>query len=100
MGGTIALRLAEEGADVVLNDRVAERTPPWEEKIRALGRDVVSVIGNVTKRADAERFVVAALERWGQVDLLVNSAGGFRGPGPNPSCEMAEDGRRGTTGNK
>lgn len=99
MGGTIALRLAQEGADVVLNDRVAERMQPWEERITALGREVIAVAGNVTKRADAERFVGAALERWGQVDLLVNAAGGFRGPNHNPIWEMSEEDWEVTIGN-
>jgi NAD(P)-dependent dehydrogenase (short-subunit alcohol dehydrogenase family) len=99
MGGTIAFRLAQEGADVVLNDRVAERTDAWEQKIKALGRDVVTVVGNVTKREDAARFVGAALDRWGQVDLLVNAAGGFRGPNHNPIWEMSEEDWEITMGN-
>src|SRR5581483_10182693 len=91
MGGAIALRLAEEGADIVLNDRLPGLTEPWEAQIRALGRDVVSVLANVTRREGAERVVDAALERWGRVDILVNVVGGIKGPVENPLWEITEE---------
>ena len=50
MGGAIAVRLAQEGADIVLNDRAAERAGRCEEDIRRLGRDVVTVVASVTRR--------------------------------------------------
>ena len=55
MGGAIALRLAEEGADIVLNDRLPDLTNETETAIRDLGRDVVSVVANVTRREGAEQ---------------------------------------------
>ena len=55
MGGTIALRLAEEGAMVALNDRRPGATDPWLERITALGGDAFSVTGNVTRRARRRR---------------------------------------------
>src|SRR5207248_2125091 len=79
MGGAIALRLAEEGADLVLNDRLPGLTNAYEAPIRALGRDVVSVLANVTRREGAQQVVNAALERWGRVDILVNVVGGIKG---------------------
>jgi NAD(P)-dependent dehydrogenase (short-subunit alcohol dehydrogenase family) len=80
MGGAIALRLAAEGCDVALNDVDAAFTAPYAEQIRALGRDVVEVTGDVTRRADAEALVGAAVDRWGGVDILVNNVGGTVGP--------------------
>ena len=80
MGGAIAIRLAEEGADVVLNDRVADRAGRFEADIRALGRDAVTVVANVTRREGAQAVVGAALERWGRVDILMNVVGGSQGP--------------------
>jgi NAD(P)-dependent dehydrogenase (short-subunit alcohol dehydrogenase family) len=91
MGGAIALRLAEEGADVALNDRLPDLTSETEKAIRNLGRDVVSVVANVTRREGAERLVNAALERWGRIDILVNVVGGVRPPVVNPIWKISEE---------
>ena len=91
MGGTIAVMLAEEGADVVLNDRLPGKVEEYEEKIRALGRDVVSVVGNVTRREGAEAVVDAGIERWGRIDVLVNVVGGIKGPMVSPIWETREE---------
>jgi NAD(P)-dependent dehydrogenase (short-subunit alcohol dehydrogenase family) len=80
MGGAIALRLAKEGADVVVNDRVAGRTDGIERDIRAMSRDVVAVHANVTRRQGAAAVIDAALDGWGRVDILVNVVGGMKGP--------------------
>src|SRR5215471_13651736 len=91
MGGAIALRLAEEGADVALNDRLPHLTDQTEKAIRDLGRDVISVVANVTRREEAERLVSAALDRWGRVDVLVNVVGGVRPPVVNPIWTISEE---------
>jgi NAD(P)-dependent dehydrogenase (short-subunit alcohol dehydrogenase family) len=91
MGGAIALRLASEGADVVLNDRLDDRAATYEEPIRALGRDVVTVVANVTRREGSQAVVAAALERWHRVDILVNVVGGIKGPVAVPLWEITEE---------
>jgi NAD(P)-dependent dehydrogenase (short-subunit alcohol dehydrogenase family) len=77
LGAAIALRLASEGADVVLNGRVAANASQLEEQIRALGRDVVTVRADVADASGAAAVVGAALERWNRIDILVNNAGGL-----------------------
>ena len=91
MGGTIAVMLAAEGADVVLNDRLPGKVDEYEEKIKALGRDVISVVENVTRREGAKAVVDAGLERWGRIDLLVNVVGGIKGPMVSPIWETREE---------
>ena len=91
MGGAIAMRLAEEGADIVLNDRAAERASRCEEDIRRLGRDVVTVVASVTRREGAQAVVQAALDRWDRVDVLVNVVGGIKGSVRNPVWTMTDD---------
>jgi NAD(P)-dependent dehydrogenase (short-subunit alcohol dehydrogenase family) len=91
MGGAIALRLAEEGADVALNDRLPDLTNQAEKAIRDMGRDVISVVANVTRREEAERLVSAALDRWGRIDILVNVVGGVRPPVVNPIWTISEE---------
>jgi 3-oxoacyl-[acyl-carrier protein] reductase len=91
MGAAVAVRLAEEGADVGLNDRRPGTTEPVEAQIHSLGRDSFSVVTNVTRREGATELVQATLERWGRVDILVNVVGGVRGPVAAPVWEIAEE---------
>jgi len=91
MGGGIAERLAAEGADIALNDRLEGTTEAREAVIRGMGRDAFSVIANVTRRDGAARLVDAALERWGRIDALVNVVGGMRPPPQIPVWEISED---------
>ena len=91
MGGAIARRLAEEGAAIVLNDRLSDRFDRYEPAIRELGVEVISIQANVTRRDEARRVVAAAEDRWGRVDILVNVVGGIKGPVVNPLWEIDEE---------
>ena len=79
IGRGIALGLAHEGADVVINYRndrdAAERTAA---EIRALGRRAAVVQGDTSVRADVERLVGVAVGALDGLDLLVNNAGILR----------------------
>ena len=76
IGQAIALGIAREGADVVVNYRqdraAAERTAA---AIRELGRRTAVVQGDTSVRADVDRLVAEAIEALGAIDLLVNNAG-------------------------
>ncbi|MET0377658.1 MAG: SDR family oxidoreductase [Spongiibacteraceae bacterium] len=91
MGGHIALGLAREGADILLNDRIDSLTEQFMAPIRELGRDVVSVTANVTRREGAQQVVDVALKRWGRIDILVNTVGGIKGAIENPIWETTEE---------
>jgi 3-oxoacyl-[acyl-carrier protein] reductase len=75
IGREIALKLAGDGARVVVNDL---DTAPAEETmtaIRAAGGEAVACNGDVTAEDFAERFVSAAVDTWGGLDIIVNNAG-------------------------
>lgn len=91
MGGTIAQRLAEEGARVVINDRVPGRLQEWAQRLSGKGFDVLAVPGNPTKREDAEDLVRQTVERFGRVDILVNVIGGLRGTLYQPLLDQTEE---------
>jgi NAD(P)-dependent dehydrogenase (short-subunit alcohol dehydrogenase family) len=91
MGGAIALRLAEEGANVALNDRVAERAGAHRDEVAATGADVIVVASSVTRRDGAGALIDAALERWGHIDILVNVVGGVKGPVVNPVLDITDE---------
>ncbi|MBI5289662.1 MAG: SDR family oxidoreductase [Chloroflexi bacterium] len=77
MGRSIALTLARDGADLVLNYRKSrERGDENLALIEAMGRRAMAVQADVTVFADVEAMFAAAVERFGKVDIVVNSAGG------------------------
>jgi 3-oxoacyl-[acyl-carrier protein] reductase len=75
IGAEIALKLAGEGARVVLNDIDAAPAEETLAAVRALGADGEAVVGDVAEPDFGERFVSAALERFGRLDIIVNNAG-------------------------
>ena len=76
LGRAIALRLAEQGADIAFsyrgNEAAARETAAG---IEAFGRRAVMFQGDVKEPEAAEGLVKAALEAFGKVDILVNNAG-------------------------
>jgi NAD(P)-dependent dehydrogenase (short-subunit alcohol dehydrogenase family) len=75
LGAALADRLVEEGARVAVCGRDAGRLAATEQRLRDAGGDALVVEADVTRPADLERFVDAAVARWGRVDGLVNNAG-------------------------
>lgn len=75
IGREIALKLAAEGAAVVVNDLDAAPAEETIEAIKALGGTAVACIGSVTESGFAERFVGTAVEQLGGLDIIVNNAG-------------------------
>jgi 3-oxoacyl-[acyl-carrier protein] reductase len=76
IGRAIAVRLATQGADVVLSYRGNEAAAAETVgAIEALGRRGIAVQGEATDPAAAEAVVKATLEAFGKADILVNNAG-------------------------
>ena len=75
IGRAVALKLAVEGARVVVNDR--DEAPAMEtvEAIRAAGGEAEPCVGSVTDADFGQRFVRAAVDRYGALDIIVNNAG-------------------------
>ncbi|MGH9114087.1 MAG: SDR family NAD(P)-dependent oxidoreductase [Acidimicrobiales bacterium] len=87
IGRSIALALADEGADLAL---VARRRPGLEAvaaEVAALGRRAEVFPADVTAPDAAAAVLAAALERFGRVDILVNNAG--KGA-PKPLLELTD----------
>ena len=75
IGRTIALGLAEGGADVVSSARRMDLVNSLAEEIEGLGRKSLRVTCDVADRASLEKLLQACLEFFGKVDILVNAAG-------------------------
>ena len=76
IGQAIALRLAEEGADVVINYVThPETAAETVQSVLKLGRRAVSIKGDLSKVADTQRLVHESVQALGGLDILVNNAG-------------------------
>ena len=75
LGLALAELLVSEGARVAVCGRDEGRAQSVEAQLRERGGDVVGVSADVTNSEDLERFVDVALERFGQIDGVVNNAG-------------------------
>jgi NAD(P)-dependent dehydrogenase (short-subunit alcohol dehydrogenase family) len=79
LGAKLSARAAAEGAKVVLAARSDGVTGQVVKEITAAGGDAVAVQCDVRKEEDVERVVATAVERYGKVTGLVNSAYGHPG---------------------
>ncbi len=75
IGKALALRLAGEGAWVVLAARNAERLQTLAEECRMLGGKAEAVPTDVTDEAQCKALVGRAKETFGRIDMLINNAG-------------------------
>jgi NAD(P)-dependent dehydrogenase (short-subunit alcohol dehydrogenase family) len=75
IGKAIALKLAQEGASVVLTARGEELLNQVVNEIRAAGGKAVGVAADVSKKEDCERLIRQTIEAYGKIDILINNAG-------------------------
>ncbi|WP_138472389.1 SDR family NAD(P)-dependent oxidoreductase [Poseidonocella sp. HB161398] len=76
IGKTLALGLAAQGADVVVNyASAADRAAEVVAEIEAMGRRALAIKADVSQEADADRLVAEAVEAMGRIHILVNNAG-------------------------
>ncbi len=87
IGADIARRFLELGAGVVINGRNEEKL---ENTRKALGHDdrVIAIAGDVGDSETGKRLAQAAIQNFGQIDVLVNNAGIF---GLKPFLEVTAD---------
>ncbi|MFC1945889.1 SDR family NAD(P)-dependent oxidoreductase [Chloroflexota bacterium] len=91
IGRAIALRLAGEGADVVVDDIVIERAREVADEIRGLGRKALAVQTDVTRSQETDAMAKAALAEFGKIDILVNNVGGTGGRKAADFVELTEE---------
>ncbi|HEY3398293.1 MAG TPA: 3-oxoacyl-[acyl-carrier-protein] reductase [Armatimonadota bacterium] len=75
IGRAIALSLAAQGANIVINDVDAEAGAATVKDIEALGREAIFHGANVVDETQVEEMVEAVMARWGRLDMLINNAG-------------------------
>jgi len=97
IGRAHALRLAEEGAKIVVNDlgaalsgegSDATRAEAVAEEIRSNGGEAIANAESIADWEGARRLIESAVESFGRIDILVNNAGNHR---PNLIGDVQED---------
>ena len=90
LGRSMAFRLAEEGADIVV---AARRVPPLEETAEGVverGGKALVVPTDVTDTAQVNRLIEKTLAEMGKIDVLINNAGIVRGERPKFMWEISD----------
>ena len=78
IGRSIALRLADEGADLVVNYETSQsEAEQLVGEIAAHGRRAVAIQADVSKKADVGKLFAQVGKEFGKLDILVNNAGIF-----------------------
>ena len=102
MGHAVALRLAQEGADVIVLDKFAAPKSIWPgdeewngldavvDEIKAQGRQGLAVSADVSDARAVDAAVAAALKKFGKIDILVH-CGGIRGSMTTPIMDLSEE---------
>ncbi len=101
MGHAIALRLAKEGADVVVTDKFAAPKSmfPGDEgwggldeivgEIEAIGRKALAVTVDINTSQEIDAIVAKTLEKFGKIDILIHAAA-IRGPVGVPIVDLTD----------
>jgi NAD(P)-dependent dehydrogenase (short-subunit alcohol dehydrogenase family) len=76
IGQSIAEAFAQLGANVVIASRREENLLPAAAKIRALGASCLAVPMNIRNTSEVESLLQRSLDTFGQIDFLINNAGG------------------------
>jgi 3-oxoacyl-[acyl-carrier protein] reductase len=88
-GRGIALKLAEEGCDVICADIDLPGAEKTAESVKVLGRKSIGIQVDITDRTSVDTTISRALEEFDHIDILVNCAG--RASGIRPFTEMTQE---------
>jgi len=75
IGRGIALRLAKDGATVIINDINKENANKVSKEIQAMGQKSMAIIGDVSKEKDVQNLVDKVVAEYGKLDVMVANAG-------------------------
>ncbi len=102
MGHAVALRLAAEGANVIVLDKFAKPKSLWPgdegwdgldavvEEIKSQGGEALAVVADIADSKAVDDAVAAALKKFGKIDILVH-CGGIRGSMTTPIIDLSEE---------
>jgi 3-oxoacyl-[acyl-carrier protein] reductase len=101
MGRSVAVRLAQDGANVAVMDKFAVPKNIWPgeenwggldavvDEIKAQGKQGLAIVGDVSNSQEVDSAVARILAKFGKIDILVHCVG-VRGPIPVPAVDLDE----------
>ncbi len=75
IGRAIALKMFQEGMNVVVADLEKSLLDQWVKETEGAHNRILTTMADVTSPVDAERMAQTAIEQWGTIHALVNNAG-------------------------
>ena len=75
IGRSIALKMAAEGANIVIADFDPASADSVAAEVKELGVESLAVYGSVSSVEDVDKMFEAAMDKFGRIDILVNNAG-------------------------
>ena len=78
IGRALAIDMAKEGADIIVNARNVDKCKEVVAEVEALGQKAVAVAADISNKEQAEGLINAAVDNFGKIDILVNNAGFLR----------------------
>jgi len=75
IGQAVAVRLAEEGAKIVINDLNKEKMDEVVKEINRLRGEAIAIEADIAKREQVKDMVDETFKRFGKLDILANTAG-------------------------
>lgn len=75
IGRAIAIKLAQQGSSIVINDLQQEKVDQTVSEIKEITDQVIGVKANVTKKEEVKQLFEKASENFGSIDILVNNVG-------------------------
>jgi NAD(P)-dependent dehydrogenase (short-subunit alcohol dehydrogenase family) len=85
IGSAIAEAMAGAGARVAVADRTCRLCDVVVERVQRVGSEGIGIEADATNEADCDRMVAETLERFGQIDIVVNAIGGGAGKVLHPA---------------
>ena len=90
LGKSMALALANEGADIVVSASRLEPIEQTAKEVSGLGRKALAIPTDVTDSQQVNRLVERTLSEMGKIDILINNAGIVRGEQRKPIWDITD----------
>ena len=91
LGKAYCLRMAEEGAKVVVADILEQEAEETASEIKAKGGEAIAVKTDVTSEAATQQMADKTVKAFGRIDVLVNNAGFYHGMSRKPFYEISSE---------
>jgi 3-oxoacyl-[acyl-carrier protein] reductase len=91
IGQAMVRRFAREGCKVVVTDILGDKLNDFVKELKKSGHQAIGVKADITDLGEAEKLAQEALDKFGQIDILANVAGGAIGAEVGPFANSRKE---------